>query len=195
MARSPLLLSQPDLGPRINALLARGVTVADACESVGITEQSYYGWMARGRAEAKERDREAEKSSSLSKKSRARREREQPFFEFFEASTRAIAEARIRAVETIRSALEPYEEESTSVEQFTETRLDKAGRPYTYTRKRVRKTTTKRPGDWRAALEYLKRRDPENWTEQTNITGNGPGGAIPISFIAVPPPKSQDGRS
>lgn len=195
MARKALLVTQPDLGTRITDLLARGVTVADACEAVGINEATYYGWAARGRTETEARQQEDERGSKLALKTQARREKEQPFLEFFQAVTRAQADARIRAVETIRSALEPYEEESTSVEQFSETRLGKDGKPYTYERKRVRKTKTTRPGDWRAALEYLRRRDPENWTEQTTVAGTGPGGAIPISFIAVPPPKRQEGRS
>ena len=31
-------------------------------------------------------------------------------------------------------------------------------------------------GDWRAALEYLKRRDPENWSDKNTLELTGAGG-------------------
>lgn len=38
---------------------------------------------------------------------------------------------------------------------------------------RVRAEATKADGDWKAALEILKRREREEWTERTEVTGAG----------------------
>ena len=45
-------------------------------------------------------------------------------------------------------------------------------------------------GDWRAALEYLKRHDPENWGDksQSDITSGG----MPIKFVEVVLPSEPD---
>lgn len=48
---------------------------------------------------------------------------------------------------------------------FTETRLNRKGEPYTYTRSTVTKRVSELAPDWRASEAYLKRRDPENWAE------------------------------
>lgn len=183
----------PDLQTQITNLLKTGVTVEDACSKVGIDDSTYYLWRKRGKAEY---DRRAnEKDTPTSKKIRARRAREQLYLDFFEATTRAQADARINAVVTLRTAMMPHDEETETVEEFSETRLDRDGKPYTYTRRVVRKTKTGKQGDWRAALEYLRRRDPEHWTEQLNLAGPEPGGAIPITFIAAPPKPEKKERA
>ena len=41
-------------------------------------------------------------------------------------------------------------------------------------------------GDWRAAMEYLKRRDPENWGDRSALTvGNPDGTALAPTTITV----------
>lgn len=186
MARKSLLISQPQIATQIVDILRTGATVVDACEKVGIAETSYHGWRKRG--EVEQAARETESEAKLSKKAVARREREQPFLEFLQSTTRALADARVTAVETLKAAMLPHDEESTTVEKFTETRLDKTGKPYTYERQTVRKQKVTKAGDWRAALEYLKRRDPDNWGDELRHSGTGPGGSIPISFVTVPAP-------
>lgn len=40
-------------------------------------------------------------------------------------------------------------------------------------------------GDWRAALEYLKRRDPENWGDRQSLEHTGKNGAALETTITV----------
>ena len=126
-------------------LIETGVTVADACSEVGIAESTYYNWIKRGEAG------------------------EEPFLQFLEALTRARSSARVAAIKALRNAMHPYTETRKTVEVFTETRLNKQGEPYEYVKKTESETTVRYAGDWRAALEYLKRRDPENWQPPTKI--------------------------
>lgn len=59
--------------------------------------------------------------------------------------------------------------------------MDKAGKPYTYRKTVTKRTVAHMPGDWRAAAEYLARRDPDNWArtapQKLEHTGAN-GGAI-----------------
>lgn len=82
---------------------------------------------------------------------------------------RAKGQAHIAAVFTIRSAIQGQQETSTITETFSETRIGKNGEPYEYVRKTTRHTTTNIPPDWRAAIDYLKRRDPEHWSDKLNV--------------------------
>lgn len=89
--------------------------------------------------------------------------------EFHEMVTRARVETRELAVKTLRSAMEPFDQQTITQETFTETRLNRRGEPYQYTRTKKTAAITKLAADWRAALEYLKRRDPDNWSEHLVI--------------------------
>lgn len=83
---------------------------------------------------------------------------------------RAKGQAHIGAVFAIRSAIQGQQETSTITETFSETRLDKNGEEYTYKRTTTKNVITNVPADWRAAIDYLKRRDPEHWSDKLNIT-------------------------
>lgn len=81
------------------------------------------------------------------------------YSEFSDAVTRARATARQRAVAAIRHALVGFERKET----YTE-RIERDGKVF---EKTSIKTIQEAP-DWRAAVEYLKRRDPEHWSEKIN---------------------------
>jgi transposase-like protein len=156
MARPTKL--NPELQSKIIERLQAGATVQATCDSVGIHKQTFYNWMKKG---------EKEKDGEL--------------FDFFDATTRAQADGLIQAAVRFRQGMNPYDAETVSTETFEETRLDKDGKPYTYRKVTTKKTIAHMPGDWRAAAEYLARRDPENWArtapQKLEHTGAG-GGAI-----------------
>jgi AcrR family transcriptional regulator len=85
--------------------------------------------------------------------------------EFIDAVSRARGIARQRAVDAWRQAMDESSTKSAKTVVFTETRLNKNGEPYTYTRTTTEKQVTENAPDWRAAESYLKRRDPANWAE------------------------------
>lgn len=95
--------------------------------------------------------------------------------EFSELVAQARGRARQAAVAAWRQGMLPTTETIDTTEQFTETRIDKNGKPYTYTRTVNKKQIINHPADWRAAEAYLKRRDPLNWSEHqtTDVTSGG----------------------
>ena len=131
-------------------LIKSGVSISDACANTGVAESTFYDWMERGG-----------KSES-------------PFSEFSEAVNRARNDAKVTAIGTLRNAMSPYKEASTTTETYTETKLTRSGDPYEYKRQTERKTVTLYAGDWRAAVEYLKRRAPDEWSEKHILELNLP---------------------
>lgn len=133
------------LQKQVVKLLSNGVTVTDVCAHVGISKESFYNWLDRGR------------------------EGEALFADFLDAVTRAHNAAKVVAIETIKVAMLPRVETQRVVKTYSETRLDKDNQPYEY--KEVTSTVTRTPmlGDWRAAVEYLKRRYPEEWTDHVRV--------------------------
>lgn len=120
---------------QIVALLEQGNSDADTCALVGISKQTFYEWQ-RTKAD------------------------------FGETVQHAKAQAHRAAVAAWRQGMLPTTTTSDSTETFAETRINpKDGKTYTYTRTKVIKQATNHPADWRAAAEYLKRRDPLNWSE------------------------------
>ncbi len=136
-------------------LLSKGATDKDVCASVGIDESTFYGWLKDGR----------EKRSPTK-------------IEFLEAVTRARASARLVAVESVRSGMLPIEIISETQETITETRLTKDGKPYEYSKTINKRMVQQQPGDWRAGIEYLKRRDPEHWTDRVVVSFSAEAVAI-----------------
>jgi hypothetical protein len=141
------------------------------CNLAGISEQTYYNWRNRGLAE----------SGRVASNPRfSVRQDEQIYVEFFEATTHAQAEARQAAVGSIRQAynLSGIKTRNVTTKTTTETRLRKKRNPdgsveeipYAQTRTETTETITHYPADWRAAVEFLKRRDSANWSDKVTIT-------------------------
>lgn len=126
--------------------LELGATIRDACYAAGIHVDTFRVWRNENPA-------------------------------FSAQITRAQATARLAAVEAIHGALETSEVVTEIAEQHTETRLrkqkDKDGNvievPYEYKRTYARKQVTHNPPDWRAAVEYLKRRDNRHWSDKVTV--------------------------
>lgn len=140
--------------------LSAGATITATCDSVNISEATYHNWLQRGREELERREKKGVRANTKTWKC------EQPYIEFLEGVTRAKAAGLVQAAAQFRAGFEEYERVTETEETVTETRLDKNGNPYEYTKTTRKKITTYEPGDWRAAMEYLARRDPEHWARQ-----------------------------
>lgn len=175
--RKRMLDIHPELIDQISDLLSTGVTIQDACDRLGIGESTFHMWRARGRAELDRLSRQKD-TATPGKRELDRRAAEQIFVEFAEATTRAEANARINAVVVLRQGMMKGKTVSKTTETFTETRVKQNGETYDYTRTVVRETETENPGDWRAALEYLKRRDAGNWSETIRNEVSNPDGSL-----------------
>lgn len=134
----------PAIAADIVKLLASGCIIADVCSKVGINQDTYFEWVKR-----------------------------HP--EFSEMTDRAKADANVGAAMSMRKAMMPHDVASETVKTVSETRLRKvrgkdgiSEQPYEYT-KTERSRTVTNEFDWRAALEFLKRRDPDNWSEKLII--------------------------
>lgn len=123
-------------------LIKTGVSVEDACSFVGIGESTFYDWQQRGE------------------------NGEDGFAEFSEAVKRARSAAKVKAVNTLHAALSPTVGKSRTKDTFTETRLDSFGHETQYQTVKEHEVETVYPADWRAAVEYLKRRYPGEWSEK-----------------------------
>ncbi len=149
----------PDTVDAIILLLERGNTQRDAAAGAGITEETYYQWL---------------------------KDTTKP--EFAERVTRAQGVARQQAIDTLLSAFLDREITDTTEEIIEEPLLDSKrqpvlidGKPFIVTRKRTTHTKRIIPGDWRAGVEYLKRRDSAHWSEKVqqailsaDVTGDTP---------------------
>lgn len=129
-----------EIAAEIVALLTDGCVIADVCSKVGISQDSYFTWIKR-------------------------------YPEFSESVKRAKAEANVGAAQSLRTAMMPHDTVSKTVKVVKETRLRKVRGefgvsevPYEWVKSEQSQTTTNE-FDWRAALEFLKRRDPDNWAE------------------------------
>lgn len=119
--------------------LALGATIRDACYAAGISVKTFFNW------------------------------RNDPKLPFLQLITRAQAAARLTAVEAIHGALETQDIITETAEIVTETRLKRDGSEYEYKRTYTRKQVTHNPPDWRAAVEYLKRRDNRHWSDKVTV--------------------------
>lgn len=162
------------LSEQLISLLAMGCTIEDSCAAVKITRTTFYNWIQQ--SETLKAIDPAERIAVATKSD------EEAFLYFSDAVARAQAQARVVAVGAIRSALTPQPQVTETVDVYTEIRLRKNEKgeevPYLYEERRTRRTVTEVAPDWRAAVEYLKRRDPEHWAPPTRIEVNWQDQAI-----------------
>lgn len=85
----------PEVHKAIVDAIREGNYLATAAEYGGVTRQSVWGWMQRGRDEVQRVAADGRRSV---------RESERPYVNFFNAVTRARAEAEAKSVELIRGA-------------------------------------------------------------------------------------------
>lgn len=133
----------PDVQKKIVDALMTGATIEKVCAYVGIHKDTFYSWLARG------------KDSQRTNK----------YTDFADAVTHAKAAAHINATKVLAAGMQPSQVETEVVELITETRLNTdTGKTYQHERSTQRKSITQKPGDWRAAESFLKRRDSQNWS-------------------------------
>lgn len=137
----------------IKRVLEGGGTIKDACAAAGITSETYFQY--------------------------------QKLADFSDMTTRAQAVARQHAVAAIRLGVIGTQSETEDVQIVSETRFRKVKitsddgkavwieQPYEYQKSTKRKIVTHIPPDWRAAVEYLKRRAKDDWSEKTLIEISG----------------------
>lgn len=166
----------PALQKQIVKLLEQGNSVEDVCSQIDITDRTYYNWRERGEAAAKLLDEDS--AADLA-------DDELPFLQFLQATTRALQNAKVKAVGALYKAIEGYKtvEKTTVVFQETRYRDRKDGeeseggeegkegekQPYLYERVRTSTKTIQHAPDPRTAIEYLKRRYPDEWSDRLRI--------------------------
>lgn len=157
----------PELQRQLVRFLSQCATIQDACAVAGIDDSTFYKWQQRGRDAWQQVSGMDDTAAALA----AVPEADRPFVEFFDAVTRAEAKARTLAAGVLHDAMRPSTIKETTTEVLEETRILKDGTPFDYRRSETRTVERDVPPDWRAAVEYLKRRDKRNWSEKTEFTG------------------------
>jgi hypothetical protein len=130
-----------DMLKTVCKLLAQGITDRETCAQVGISPQTFYTWLQKGSVE----------TTGV-------------YREFLDAVTRARSDATIKAIAAFRTGLTPTTIKEEMIETVSETRLDRDGNPYQYTKTITREKRVVQPPDWRAGMEWLQRRDKGNWS-------------------------------
>lgn len=127
---------------QIVKLIKIGVSVSDACANAGIHPDTFYDWQRRGE------------------------EGDSEFSEFSDKVKRARNAAKVAAIDTLRNSMSPTRTVKRIKNTVTETRFNPYGKEYLYTSTDEHEVTVDMPGDWHAAVEYLKRRYPDEWSEK-----------------------------
>ncbi len=155
----------PDLQEQIVTRLTAGATIKATCDSVGLGVSTFELWCAIGSAVIA-----GEKHDRMPRKVKAR----EPYVRFAEETTRARSDGLIHAAISFRAGMNPSKTITEHTETVTETRLRTIKSddgyteqvPYQHVKETNKDIITNHPGDWRAAMEYLARRDPDEWARQ-----------------------------
>lgn len=148
----------------IDRLIGIGCTIDVTCDAIDITRRTFYNWKIESQRLNDLADASPRILVTLD---------DVPMLRFLPIITQANARAMALAVNAVHSAIlgerRVYEEPYT----YTETRLRKAKNgeeiPYLYQETRFRQVENVTPPDWRAGIEFLKRRDPATWNPPTKI--------------------------
>lgn len=166
MARKTLLT--PDLQKKIIKLLETGVSIDDACSRVGISDRTYYNWRDRGQEAANQLEQALETDPDADVPTG-----ELLFFQFFQATTRALKNAKIEAIGAVYGSIKGFKTKSVKTVVFKETRLRKGEKgveePYEYQETTTTTTIAQHAPDPHTAIEYLKRRYPDEWIDRLRI--------------------------
>jgi len=155
----------PKMQESIIERLKAGATIKATCDSVGLGESTFHLWCAIGQAYT-----DGKPHANMPYKIVDR----ECYLEFLEQTTRARSDGLIHAVVRFREGMNPSESVTEHTETTTETRLRTVKRedggteqvPYQHTKETTKRVVAHAPGDWRAAMEYLARRDPSKWARQ-----------------------------
>lgn len=156
----------PALQKQIVKLLEQGNSVEDVCSQIDITDRTYYNWRERGEKAAAEL--EADPDADLP-------EDELSFFQFFQATTRALKNAKVKAVSAVFKSIEGFRTVEKTTVVFRETRYRKGKKeddepePYNYEQIKTSTKTIQHAPDAHTAIEFLKRRYPDEWSDRVRI--------------------------
>lgn len=163
--RPPALL-RTDVHDALLQHLANGVPTRHAAAAVGIGKSTFYRWWNRGEAAAE-----------LHAEGHPVPPREQPFWDFWDAATRARAKGQAKAALLImRAAQGGY-----VLRERSRTYRDRDGKQVT----EVDRVFA--PVDWRAAAWWLERVDPEHWSRprQLRVESGGPASGDMSTYKAM----------
>lgn len=155
----------PELQQQIVTRLKAGATIKATCDSVGLGERTFHQWVAVGKSHLAGENHEKMPHKIADREALA---------QFSQETTRARSDGLIHAAISFRAGMNPSKTVIEHTEITTETRLrtikNEDGSteqvPYQHIKETSKDIITNHPGDWRAAMEYLARRDPDEWARQ-----------------------------
>ena len=154
----------PEVASIIISNIEAGATLEKSSEAAGISYQTFRNWMIQGQEDVAWID--AHPNAFVLPDQLG-------YVEFFEAVTRAQAQAHVDATKAVRAAIKGAEAVEEEERTFEETRLRKNEKgeevPYTYQKTERRVRWSMKEPDARIGIEYLKRRDPQHWSDRLEI--------------------------
>lgn len=162
MARPSKLTMQ--MLDNLDQLLGMGCTIEVACDAVNINRRTFYNWKMESQRLCELGD--ANPTIPVLPE-------DVPMLRFLPVITQANARAHVVATMAVRTGLTEQRYSDVTTETFSETRLRKNEQgeevPYLYQETTTRTVTRVVPPDWRAGVEFLKRRDPATWNPPTKV--------------------------
>lgn len=179
----------PELQKQICDNLELGMTVPDICNLAGIHIATYFNWRNAGEA-VRDDIRKLQQQGYVDESPEVREREADPYLGFLEASTYAASRANQTAVAAIKSGQVGGKSTLLRRDRIEETKLRKEVRfeelgidphtgkmlqakvieeiPYQHIKETVSEIEEHAAPDWRAGMEFLRRREPKFWSgEQT----------------------------